>query len=138
MTSQLTGMRAMVEPARLAAFALAANVSAVSLKLRAYAASDWEGVSGKKTQDRRFKPKQQVFFVAGREEALAFTAAEIRERKTVAASLEGLALTLEWDGAVRAPRAYRQVVAIRQELPVVPIYWFALLEQFPTVRTLSD
>ena len=114
------------------------ELSAVSLKLRAYAASDWEGVSGKKTSDRRFKPKEQVFFVAGREEALAFTATELREKKTVAASLEGLALTLEWDGAVRAPRAYRQVVAVKQELPVIPIYWFALLEQFPTVRTLRD
>ena len=80
----------------------------------------------------------EVFFVAGRDEALAFTAEEIREKKTVAATLDGAALSLEWDGAVRAPRAFRQIVAAKQELPVVPIYWFALVEQFPTVRTLRD
>ncbi len=56
----------------------------------------------------------------------------------MAATLDGLALTIEWDGAARAPRAWRQIVAAKQELPVVPIYWFALLEQFPTVRTLKD
>jgi hypothetical protein len=113
------------------------KLSAVPLRLRLYAMSSWEGVSGRKTQDRRFPPKQGVFFVAGRDEALAFTAAELREKRTVAATLDGVALTLEWDGAVRAPRAFRQFAAEKQELPVVPIYWFALVEQFPTVRTLK-
>jgi len=112
------------------------NLSAVPLRLRLYAMSSWEGVSGKKTSDRRFKPKEEVFFVPGTKEALAFTAAEIREKRTAAASLEGLALTIEWDGAVRAPRAFRTGATAREEVPVVPIYWFALLEQFPTVRTL--
>ena len=114
------------------------ELSAVPLRLRLYAMSSWEGVSGVKTKDTRFPPKEEVFFVAGRNEALAFTAAEIREKKTVASTLDGLALTIEWDGAARAPRAWRQIVAAKQELPVVPIYWFALLEQFPTVRTLKD
>ena len=114
------------------------ELSAVSLRLRLYAMSDWEGVSGVKTTDRRFKPKEEVFFVAGRSEALAFTASELREKKNVEATLEGASITLEWDAAVRAPRAWRPIVAAKQELPVVPIYWFALLEQFPTVRTLSD
>ncbi len=114
------------------------ELSAVSLQMRLYAASNWEGVSGQKTADRRFKPKDEVFFVAGTNEALAFPAAEIRERRTVAASLEGAEVTIEWDGAVRAPRAWRTEAGARQELPVVPIYWFALLEQFPTVRTLHE
>ena len=114
------------------------ELSAVPLRLRLYAMSDWEGVSGEKTTDKRFKPKEEVFFVAGRNEALAFSASELREKKNVEATLEGAAITLEWDAAVRAPRAWRPIVAAKQELPVVPIYWFALLEQFPTVRTLSD
>lgn len=114
------------------------ELSAVPLRLRLYAASSWEGVSGGKTTDRRFKPKQEVFFVAGTNEALAFSAAEIREKRTAAASLEGVPLTIEWDGAVRAPRAWRAAADGRRELPVLPIYWFALLQQFPTVRTLRE
>jgi hypothetical protein len=113
------------------------ELSAVPLRLRLYAASSWEGVSGKKTTDKRFKPKEEVFYVGGRTEALAFTAAEIREKKSVAATLDGAAITIEWDAGLRAPRAFRPLVAARQEIPVVPIYWFALLEQFPTVRTLD-
>jgi hypothetical protein len=111
------------------------DLTAVPLRLRLYASSPWEGVSGEKTSDRRFKPKETVFFVAGRDGAVAFTAAQIREKKTVEVSLEGRTLTIEWDGALRAPRARRQAAAGRQEIPVVPIYWFALLEQFPTVKT---
>ena len=113
------------------------ELSAVPLRLRLYAMSSWEGVSGEKTTDKRFEPKQEVFFVAGRNEALAFTANELREKKTTEATLEGASITLEWDTGARAPRAWRPIVAARQEVPVVPIYWFALLEQFPTVRTLS-
>jgi hypothetical protein len=114
------------------------ELSAVPLRLRLYAMSSWEGVSGGKTADKRFEPKEEVFFVAGRSEALAFTAAQLREKRTVETALEGASITLEWDAGVRAPKAWRPIVAARQELPVVPIYWFALLEQFPTVRTLSD
>jgi hypothetical protein len=114
------------------------KLSAVPLRLRLYAMSSQEGVSGTKTKDRRFEPKQEVFFVAGTREALAFSAAEIRERRTAAATLEGTPLTLEWDGAVRFPRAWRSGDAAKTEIPVVPIYWFALLEQFPTVRTLGQ
>ena len=114
------------------------RLSAVPLQMRLYAVSNWEGVSGKKTTDRRFKPKEELFYVAGRTEALAFTAAEIREKKSVAATFEGAAITIEWDPGLRAPRASRPLVAAKQEIPVVPIYWFALLEQFPTVRTLED
>ncbi len=107
------------------------DLTAVPLRLRLYAASSWEGVSGEKTKDRRYPPKEAVFFVGGQSEALAFTAAQIREKKTVEAALEGRALTIEWDAGLRVPRAWRA----RHELPVVPIYWFALLEQFPTVQT---
>jgi hypothetical protein len=114
------------------------ELSAVPLRMRLYAISPWEGVSGVKTADRRFKPKEEVFFVAGRSEALAFTPSQLREKKSVEATLDGAAITLEWDAAARAPRAWRPIVAAKQEVPVVPIYWFALLEQFPTVRTLDS
>ena len=114
------------------------ELSAVPLRLRLYAVSPWEGVSGEKTTDKRFKPKEEVFFIAGRNEALAFTAAALREKKSVEATLEGASIMLEWDAGVRAPRAWRPIVAARQEIPVIPIYWFALLEQFATVRTLGD
>jgi hypothetical protein len=113
------------------------KLSAVPLRMRLYAMSNWEGVSGGKTTDKRFKPKEQVFFVAGKAEALAFVPSQLREKKGVEATLDGAAITLEWDAAVRAPRAWRPTAQSKQEIPVVPIYWFALLEQFPTVRTLN-
>jgi len=113
------------------------ELTAVSLRLRLYASSGEEGVSGRKTADRRFPPKATVFFVAAGNDALAFSADQVRERKTVASTLDGRAVTIAWDGALRVPRAWRQVVAARQELPVVPLYWFAVLEQFPGVRTLE-
>jgi uncharacterized protein DUF3179 len=113
------------------------KLTAVSLRLRLYASSSKEGVSGRKTTDRRFPPKETVFLVASGNDALAFSAGDVREKKSVASTLDGRALTIEWDGAVRAPRAWRQVVAARQELPVLPLYWFAVLEQFPGVRTLG-
>ncbi len=112
------------------------ELTAVSLTLRLYAASATEGVTGERTADRRFAPKETVFFVAGRNEALAFAAAYVREKRSVPAALEGDALTIEFDGAVRSPRAFRQVEGARQELPVVSMYWFAVVEQFSSVKTL--
>ena len=114
------------------------KLSAVPLRLRLYAMSSWEGVSGEKTTDKRFEPKAQVFFVAGEAEALAFQGSRLREKRTIAATLDGAPITLEWDAGVRAPRAWRPTAGAKEEIPVVPIYWFALLEQYPTVRTLSD
>lgn len=113
------------------------DLTAVPLRLRLYAASSWEGVSGEKTADSRYKPKERVFFVAGGGEAVAFRAAEIRERRKVETTLGGSPLAIEWDAALRAPRSYRQVVAAREEVPVLPIYWFALLRHHPAARTLT-
>ena len=111
-------------------------MTAVPLRLRAYAASPWEGVSGAKAADLRFKPKEMVFFIAGEGEAVVFSAAEVREKKKLETTLGGSAVTVEWDAAVRAPRGYRQVVAAREEIPVLPMYWFAVLRHFPDgVRT---
>ncbi len=112
------------------------KLSAVALSLRAYAASSREGVSGKKTSDRRYPPKETVYFAAGGSETLAFTAEYVRAKKSLEAELDGRPLTVEWDGAVRAPRAFRPAAGARQEVPLVPIYWFALVEQFPEVRAI--
>jgi hypothetical protein len=113
------------------------ELTAVSLRLRLNAVSGREGHSAGKTKDSRFAPKATVLFVAGRSTTLACAASYVREKKSIASTLDGSALTIEWDGAVRAPRAWHQVAEARVEVPVVPIYWFALLEQFPAVQTLG-
>ena len=51
-------------------------------------------------------------------------------------TLGGRPFTIEWDGALRTPRAYTQAEAARQERPVLPMFWFALVRQFPAVKTL--
>ncbi len=111
------------------------ELTSVSFRMRLYAGSSWEGVSGEKTGDKRFEPKDRMFYVEAGGEALAFTADQIREKKKVEATLAGRAYVVEWDGGVRAPRAYRQIVAARQEVPVVPAYWFAVTRLFKTVKT---
>jgi hypothetical protein len=112
------------------------DLTAVPLSQRLYASSSREGVAGGKTADARFKPKERILFVSDGSDAFAFSAAAIREAKTAVTTLAGAPLILEWDAGLRAPRAFRQIVAAREELPVIPIYWFALLQQFPAVRTL--
>jgi len=115
------------------------GLSAVPLRLRLYASSSWEGLSGRKTPDRRMPAKERVFFVSEGSESVAFTSAEIRSRKSVRVRLADRTLVLEWDGAMRCPRAYRvDASAAREERPVIPMYWFAALRHFPEVRTLSE
>jgi hypothetical protein len=111
--------------------------TAVSLTMKLYASSSMEGISGEKTSDLRFPPKERFFFVAEGGDAVAFTAAQVRQRKSIEVTVGGRPVTVEWDTGLRTPRAYTQVVAVRQERPVVPMFWFALLRQFPTVRTLT-
>ncbi|MFY9552699.1 MAG: DUF3179 domain-containing (seleno)protein [Thermoanaerobaculia bacterium] len=112
------------------------DLTAVPLRIRLYAASSWQGVSGEKTEDSRFPPKEEMFYVESGGEALAFTPKQLREKKRVETTLGGSAIVLEWDTGVRAPRAFRQIVDARQEVPVVSAYWFALPLHFKTVRTL--
>ena len=115
------------------------DLSAVPLRLELYARSSWQGVSGAKTQDARFPPKERVFFVAESSEAIAFTSAQLRKHKSVSVRLGDRTFSLEWDPALRTPRAYRiDPASAREERPVNPIYWFALVRQFPAVRTLSE
>jgi hypothetical protein len=115
------------------------GLSAVPLRLKLYASSSWEGVSGRKSQDRRLPAKERVFLVSEGSESVAFTSAEIRTLKSVRVRLEDRTLLLEWDGAMRSPRAYRvDASSAREERPVIPMYWFATLRHFPEVRTLAE
>ena len=114
------------------------DMSSVSIQLKLYGSSSMEGLSGRKTQDRRFAPKAKVFVVAEGTQAIAFTAVELRKRKSATVHLAEEALILEWDAAARSPRAYRLTGVAREERPVIPLYWFAALEHFPEVRTLSE
>jgi len=112
------------------------DLTAVSLQMRVYASSSWEGVSGEKTEDKRFEPKERMFYVESGTEAVAFTPAQLQKKKKVETTLAGSPITLEWDAGVRAPRAFRQDGGARKEIPVVPAYWFAVTRLFKTVKTL--
>lgn len=115
------------------------NLSAVPLRLQLYASSSWEGVSERKSQDRRLPAKERVFFVSEGSESVAFTSAEIRRLKSIRVRLADRTLLLEWDAAMQSPRAYRvDSSEAREEQPVIPMFWFAALRHFPGVRTLSE
>ena len=112
------------------------DLTAVSLRLRLYAVSPWQGVSGEKTEPGPFEPKAPVFVVREADEALAFSGSRIRERRAVDAQLAGLPVKIEWDAGLRAPRAFVAAAGGRRELPVVPIYWFAAKRHFARLRVL--
>ena len=114
------------------------EMSSVSIQLKMYGSSPMEGLSGKKTEDRRYPPKAKVFVIAEGTQAVAFTAEELRKQKSATVQLSDEAVILEWDTGARSPRAYRLTGVAREPQPVIPIYWFAALEHFPGVRTLSE
>lgn len=114
------------------------DLSSVSLQLKLYASSSMEGLSGAKTEDRRHAPKDRVFVVAEGSQAVAFSAAELRKRKTATVRMGEETIVLEWDVGVRSPRAYRVDASAREERPVIPLYWFAAVRHFPGIRTLSE
>jgi uncharacterized protein DUF3179 len=100
--------------------------------LRLYGASPWQGLSGVRSVDRRFAPKEELFSVAVGQDAFAFTARQIRERRTVRSQVNGHALTVSWDDRLEAPRAH----IAGEERPAFPMYWFALDRHFESVVTL--
>lgn len=105
------------------------------LFMRLYGASGWEGVSGKKTADRRHRPKEEVFTVGEEDEALAFTAGEVAGAGRVETTLRGQPIFIRWDAALGAPRAYG---VNGDERVVVRMFWFAALRHYARVRTLAD
>jgi hypothetical protein len=111
--------------------------TSVPLAMRLYGASPWEGISGLKTSDRRHPAKREFLSVAGGDVALAFTPEEIRQRGSARATLGGRSISIEWDPDRQFPRAWVLSPSARQELAVVPMYWFALVRHFETVRLLQ-
>ncbi len=109
------------------------------LLMRLYGKSPWQGISGEKTADRRYAPKENVFAVTDVQgsDALAFTAEELRARGRVETILAGKPVFLEWDPALETPRAYSSEPA-REERAITPMYWFAVGRHFATVRTIQD
>ncbi len=105
------------------------------LFMRLYGASRWQGISGRKTTDLRYKPKEQVFAVGEEDEALAFTAGEIEVAGRVETALRGEPISIEWDPALGAPRARGPE---GDERAVVPMFWFAADRHYARVKTLAD
>jgi Protein of unknown function (DUF3179) len=114
------------------------EMSSVSIQLRLYGSSSMEGLSGAKIEDRRYPPKEKVFVVAEGPQSVAFSAAELRKRKSASIQLSDEALLLEWDAGARAPRAYRMNGIAREERAVIPLYWFAATRHFPGILTLAE
>jgi hypothetical protein len=110
--------------------------TSVPLTMRIYGASPWQGVSGEKTRDGRHPPKKEFLSVASGREALAFTGSEIRRRGAARATLAGSQISIEWDPRRETARAWTVPPETRKELAVVPMYWFALVRHFETVRLL--
>jgi len=110
--------------------------TSVPFALRLYAISPWEGISGVKSRDRRHPGKSEFLSVAAGDATLAFTPDEIRRRGSAQATLGGRSISIEWDAARQFPRAWMLSTSPRQELAVVPMYWFALSRHFGSVETL--
>ena len=104
------------------------------LMMRVYRASTWQGVSGRKTGDRRYEPKEHVLVLASRDEAVAFTAKEAQQRAPIEASVGGDPVRVSWDSRLHAPRAFGSDGV---ERPLVPMFWFAANLHFARVRTLA-
>lgn len=105
--------------------------TAVPFLMKLYGASPWQGVSGRKTTDRRHHPKAEFFGVVVDDEVFAVPEELLREQKLVRAEIGGQPLTMSWDERLEAPRAHISGV----ERPALPMYWFALSRHFETVRT---
>ncbi|HEX4440478.1 MAG TPA: DUF3179 domain-containing (seleno)protein [Thermoanaerobaculia bacterium] len=113
------------------------EMSSVSLQMKLYGKSPMEGLSGGKSTDPRYEPKQRVYYVASEsgDAAAAISSEELRRRKTWTPELAGRHVTFEWDAGLRTPRAYAEESGKRREVAVIPIYWFAAQEHFRTVVT---
>jgi hypothetical protein len=109
--------------------------TSVPLLMRLYRASQWQGLSGRKTADFRHRPKETVFTVAQEDEALAFTAGEIEAAGRLDTAIHGEPVSIRWDAALSAPRASRPDGT---EMAVVPMFWFAAARHYARVTTLGN
>jgi hypothetical protein len=113
------------------------RTTVVPFTMRLYAASPTQGFSGAHTSDRRHRPKEEVFVLREGFEALALAAHEIQARAPIQATFGGRSIEIDWDSELETPRVFAMSPA-REELTLIPMYWFALDLHFGTVRTLSD
>jgi Protein of unknown function (DUF3179) len=115
----------------------AGTSTSAPLMMRVYGASSWQGVSGATTEDRRYKPKSEVFTVADGNEAFAVSRSELEARGRIATRLKDRPLVMTWDPHRDAPRAFRPGPAGEEgeEMAIVPMYWFAVPRHFSIVRT---
>lgn len=109
--------------------------TSVPLLMRLYRASQWQGLSGRKTADSRHRPKETVFTIAEADEALAFTAGEIEAAGRLDTAIHGEPVSIRWDAALSAPRASRPDGT---EMAVVPMFWFAAARHYARVTTLTE
>ena len=110
--------------------------TSVPFLMKVYGASPWQGVSREETADRRHSPKKELLSVAVGREALAFTEDEIRRRGAAGAQVGGRQVQVEWNPQVDAARAWVVDSGESREVPVVPMYWFALDRHFDAVHLL--
>jgi hypothetical protein len=111
------------------------NDTSEPILLRIYGASRWQGVSGEKTDDPRHRPKEEVFALAEGKDAIAFTAAEIEAAGRVETTLAGNPVAIQWDTALRVPRAFGRDGS---ERALLPMYWFAAARHYARLRTLAE
>jgi hypothetical protein len=109
----------------------------VPFTMRLYAASPTQGFSGAHTPDRRHRPKEEVFVLRDGSEALALAADEVLARAPIVSTFRGRSIEIDWDSQLETPRVFVASPA-REELTLIPMYWFALDLHFANVRTLSD
>ena len=109
--------------------------TSVPLLLRLYRASKWQGLSGERTEDSRHRPKETVFAVAEEDEALAFTAAEIEAVGRLDTTIHGAPVSIRWDAALEAPRAWGPD---GKEKAVVPMFWFAAARHYARLTTFAE
>jgi hypothetical protein len=109
----------------------------VPLTMRLYAASPAQGLSGTRTSDRRRRPKDEVFTLRDGNQVLALPAEEVQGRAPIAATFAGRPIEIDWDSQLETPRVFA-VSPAREELTLIPMYWFALDLHFASVRTLDD
>jgi len=145
----LAGHRLALKPAFLSAMEVwsrdypasvyldAGSSTSAPLTMKIYGASPWQGVSGATTEDRRYKPKSEVFTVADGKEAFAVSGAELKARGRIEGSLRNRPLVLTWDAHRDSPRAFLRGPAGEdgEEIAVVPMYWFAVPRHFSIVHT---
>ncbi|HEV8611573.1 MAG TPA: DUF3179 domain-containing (seleno)protein [Thermoanaerobaculia bacterium] len=110
--------------------------TSVPLPMKLYGASPWQGVSHEKAADRRHPPKKEFLSVAVGREALAFTRGDIHRRRSAEAKVGGESVRVEWDPRIDTARAWVLEPSGRREVPVTPMYWFALDRHFDEIALL--